>query len=88
MITRFTTESKIIQNARERRPARMPQAIVPEVDGGVEARSKQRGGGTQWIEIAMAVTAEKNRPAAKILDGKAERVKFNRDRIIANKMTD
>jgi hypothetical protein len=75
--TRFTTEIKIIQNARERRPARMPQAIVPEVDGSE----------TQRIEIARAVTAEKNRLAAKILDGETKRVKFNRDRIIASKTT-
>lgn len=75
--TRFTTEIKIIQNARERRPARMPQAIVPEVDGS----------GTQRIEIAKAVTTEENRLAAKILDGETERVKFNRDRIIASKTT-
>lgn len=85
--TRFTTEIKIIQNARERRPARMPQAIVPEVDGGMEARNKWRGSGTQRIEIARAVTAEENRLAAKILDGETERVKFNRDRIIASKTT-
>lgn len=65
----------------------MPQAIVPEVDGGMEARNKWRGSETQRIEIARAVTAEKNRLAAKILDGETKRVKFNRDRIIASKTT-
>ena len=39
----------------------------------------------EWIEIARAIGAHEDPPGEKILQGKAERVKFNGTIIITNK---
>lgn len=47
----------------------------------------ETSGVAERADRIAVIAAEKNRLAAKILDGETERVKFNRDRIIASKTT-
>jgi hypothetical protein len=60
----------------------MPETAV----GGGKERSggmRQCGGGlTKWIELAGRITSEQYRLGAKVLDGEAPWIKFNRDGIV------
>lgn len=65
--------------------AGVTKPLVPQIggDGGGEAvmRADER------VKVAGGITSEKNRPGGQILDRKAIRVKFNRDRIITSECT-
>ena len=41
----------------------MSQVLVPEVDGGMETEDDRQSSGAQRVEVAGALTAEKNRLA-------------------------
>jgi hypothetical protein len=58
---------------------------MPQVDGRMECTGR-RCKARQWVEIAAAITAEKKRPAAKILDRETKRVKFNRKIVITGEL--
>jgi len=67
---------------------RVAKSLVPQVcrDGG-EAVVGCRGRRVQWIEIALAVTAENHRLGVPILNRETTIVKFNCDRIVTCKST-
>ena len=88
MCIRFITlKGKMLQNLREDGSPWMPQPLMPQGDLG--ARSE---GLVLWepkgIEITGALTSEHLRPGVKILDGKANRVKFNGNVVVTSETSD
>ena len=68
----------------------MTEPTMPHVCGG--GRGEESSGPSlviagEWIEIARASGDHEDPPGAKILHKKAERVKFDRTRIVVSELT-
>ena len=67
--------------------SRMPQALMPELDGWSGSQVSLRRVGWQRVEFAVAITLEELRAGGKIPNGKTKRVKFNTDIVVPSKAT-
>ena len=87
---RCAAEREMMQGTAKRLLARVPEPVVPQFRGrrtGQVAGTRNGGVGAHRVQIARRITLKDHLAGADILDRKPKSVKFNRDRVVASKLT-
>lgn len=68
----------------------MAKPLMPEAggDSASERRCRRSRRAAHRIQVTAGVTAEDHRPGSEVLNRKATRVKFNRDRVVTAELPD